>query len=389
MDITERQSFYKTDICMIVHNDVTHDSRVRKEAASLSAAGWNVTVVGIALGNTDVAGTESVNGFTIVRVKPWGKGTGTIRKLLQLVSVLPSVIVQLRRINARAYHGHDFVGLLILALAGIWRRPVIYDAHELFFEGNFKGNSRLVRLALKCLRPLEKVLAHRAVGVITVGDKVAEQLAKNLSIDVPTVVRNAVDIRGLVAEPAVDFGTAGCRTVVHSGGIVGDRHLPELVEALNYLPEDVIVVLMGAGILQKSLLEQAQTQGVASRLKVIPPVYPEQVSPTLSQADLGAVLIASDDLNFLFSLPNKFFECVAAGLPIISSSNPEIASLVERYDIGVICNPKDPPAIAQAILTALKPENLSRFQQNVEKARNEVTWEHEEKTLVTFYKAIL
>lgn len=378
------------DICMIVHNDVAHDSRVLKEAASLAAHGWWVVVLGVCLGAENLPEREAVSGFTILRVTPRlfrDLLPGRMGQLLPLVPVFPLLSLRLRQINARVYHAHDFTGLLQVALAGIWRRPVVYDSHELFFDRPLPDVPAPVRWAIDRLRPLEKLLARRAAGVITVCDSIADRLAATLGILRPTVVRNAVDTRALGPTAAV-FRTNGRRAIVHSGGLIGGRHLPELVASLAHLPQDIMLVLMGKGPLQPQLTDQARRLGVADRLLMIPPVPPASVAPTLSQADAAAVLIASQGDSYHHALPNKFFEAVAAGLPLVASPIPEVAGLVRRYDLGVICDPTNPAEIAQAIRTILEPGNLAHYRANVCRAREELNWEVEEGRLIAFYEAI-
>lgn len=466
-----------TDICMVVHNDVTHDARVLKEAATLAAQGWSVVVVGITRSGYYLPAIETVKGFTIVRatVPKWYRNLST--KLTELLlpntqsresqnspenqvnsspeivpnyseitqfssfyykvakkiygkiyslllkiygkiynlglkiyvkiynlglkiynilfnptgygficMALMSGVVCLRRVNARVYHGHDFPGLFNLALAGIWQRPIVYDSHELYFD---QWSPEDPPPLFQYLRPWEKRLAQRTSGVITVSEGIADQLEGILGVARPLVIRNAVELRAR-QETATIYPTNGCRTVVHSGLITIARHLPELVKSLTYLPRDIVLVLMGDGFLKTELIEIAQSLGVAERLVIVPPVEPNCVANTLAQADIGAVLITTQSLHYDYSLPNKFFESIAAGLPLVVSPCKEIAELTKKYDMGQVCNPTEPAEIAQAILKVLEPENLVRYRANVLKTRDELlNWEQEEQKLISLYKKIL
>jgi glycogen(starch) synthase len=379
------------DICMFVHNDVSGDARVLKEAGSLAAHGWKVVVVGIGLNAKDLPEVETTSGFTIIRVMPrllHRAMPGTFGKLLRLVVALPAAARRLRRTRARVYHAHDFIGLLVMALAGI-RRPVVYDSHELFFDRFPEGMFTYpLKYVIWRLRPLEKLLARRAVAVVTVGDAVADRLVETLGVSRPTVVRNAVDLRETSLTVPLPR-REGVRVVGHSGVVTGGRHLPELVAALLHLPEDIAVALVGDGRLRKALVEQAAGQGTAERLLTIFPVTPRNMVSTLAQADAAIMLITASRLNYRLSLPNKFFEAVAAGLPIVSSPIPEVARLLEQYDLGILCDPTDPRAIAEAIMTILQPENLARYRANAEKARADLNWGTEEKKLVALYEGLL
>lgn len=377
---------HKTDICMIVHNDITHDSRVQKEATSLASQGWNVLVVGIMLGNyADIPQEETINGYRIKRVRPPFRATGTFKKIIQLIITLPLVFLALRRAKARSYHGHDFVGLLILALAGIWNTPIVYDSHELFFE---QKNAFLPKNVKLIGQKVEKYLAQRSVKTITVSEGIAKEFVQRYQIE-SVVVRNLIDLRTIQQQSALSYNTADKKVIVHSGSITFGRHLPELISALPYLSDNVILVLMGDGSLSTSLVAQAETLGVSEKLKIVRSVKPNEVVATLAQADVGLALITSEFLSYYYALPNKFFESISAGLPVLTSQNPDMKALVEQYNIGLSCDPTNPESIADAIKEILIPENYAHYKANVDIARQDLTWEHEEKKLIAIYKAIL
>ncbi len=381
------QHLHQTDICMFVHNDVSRDGRVLREAASLAASGWKVVVVGLGLAGRELPVTEVVEGFTIIRVTPRllrKSLPGTLGKLLRLLVAIPAVARQIRAVDARAYHGHDFVGLVMMALAGIWRRPVVYDSHELFFDRYPKGLFTYpLKYVIWTLRPLEKILARRAAAFITVSDGLADKLALTLNVPRPLVLRNAADLRGFTAP--VIFEPPPGKVLAHSGVLSHGRHLSELVQSLSLLPDDVSLALIGDGGLQNALEAEAVALGVRERLLMVYPVTPDNITPTLAQADAAAVLTSPD---YEIALPNKFFEAVAAGIPVIGTRLPEVARLIQHYDLGVLCDPKDPASIAAAVKTLFDPVNYPRFRANAARARAELNWEAEEKKLVGLYAAL-
>jgi glycosyltransferase involved in cell wall biosynthesis len=281
-----------------------------------------------------------------------------------------------------------FTGLLILALAGIWRRPVVYDTLELFFDRPFDQMPGWIVALLNLLRPLEALLIRRTAAVVAVSEGQASVLAARYGVAAPLVLRNSVDLRRLGSR-AADFPAWAGRTVGHSGNLAPGRHLPDLVAALPYLPDDVRLVLLGDGVLRAQLVERAESLGVAERLVIVPPVPIDSVAPTLAQADVAAVLTSSPHLNNQNALPTKFFEAVAAGLPMVTSSIAEVKRLVEAYDIGLSCDPDDPQDIAAKLALVLEPDALTRFRANAEGARDELNWEREQVRLVALYTKFL
>ena len=370
-----------------------HNSRVLAEARSLAAQGWRVLLLSIVLGaESGLPERQEIDGFTLWRVMPrvFGQRSGlkTTGKLIQLLLALPLVVGRMRRSGAQAFHAVAFTGLLIVALAGIWRRPVVYDTLELFFDRPFDGMPGWILALLKLLRPLEIRLMRHAAAVIAVSQGQADILVERHQIATPVLVRSAVDLRRL-GQRAADFPAGEHRIVVHSGNMVEGRHLPELVSALPHLPADVVLVLMGSGVLQAELIALADSLGLRERLFIVPPVPPDSIAPTLAQADVAAVIIASEPLNRLIALPNKFFEAVAAGLPLLTSHNPELERLVSAYQMGLSCDPSDPADIAAKLAAMLEPETLAAYRERAAAARDELNWEAEEQTLVALYRRLL
>jgi glycosyltransferase involved in cell wall biosynthesis len=87
-------------------------------------------------------------------------------------------------------------------------------------------------------------------------------------------------------------------------------------------------------------------------------------------------------------LPNKFFEYVMAGLALCASDRPEMARLIQQYDLGVTIAAVEPKAIAAAI-NALDPDRIDRFKRNALAAARELCWERESERLVGAYSAAL
>lgn len=380
------------DICMIVHNDVRHDGRVLKEAGSLAKHGWHVVVLGITLGKENLPEEEQINGFTIIRVTPKlfrGWLPGRLGLLLSIVPTLPAMALRLRSIKARVYHANDFPGLLHTWLAGLGGRTIVYDSHELYFDRSLPDLPGIVKLMMKLLRPFEKPMARRAQGMITVSDGFADRFVETLGVERPVVVRNAVDLRTL--QPSgMTFPTGDKTVVIHTGYLLPGRHLHELVLSSHHLPDNFAVILIGRGGSEKQRLEKlVEEQNLQDRVLFLPPVSVDTVATTMQQAQVSIVLTTFMDLGYKLTLPNKLFEAIAAGIPVVVGPSDEIVSIVERYDMGVICDPTDPKSIADAILEVLKPENYARFKQGAERAREDLNWEVEEKKLIALYEGIL
>jgi glycosyltransferase involved in cell wall biosynthesis len=373
---------------MVVDNDVQRDPRVRKEARSLATAGYRVVVVGVSRSGPVPPAEETVSGYRIERViSRLGRDRvgGKPGHLVRTVEGFVRAAWRLRSVNARTCHAHDFMGLLIAALAGIPGRSLVYDTHELFFERPLPAITRRLRWLL---RPLERFLARRARCVITVSEGCANYFTERYGVARAVVVRNVMDADE-VSEQAVPFEAPARHMVAHSGWLSPERHLEELVGSLAHLPATVGLVLVGGGRLEPALRARAESLGVSDRLVTLGVVETGQIVPTLRQATVAAVLIEPRYESYRRSLPNKFFEAVAAGLPLVVGAIPEVKRLVEAYDIGVVCDPSDPRSIADAVKRVLEPDMLARMGPNVRRARQELSWASEAGKMIALYRDAL
>jgi glycosyltransferase involved in cell wall biosynthesis len=114
------------------------------------------------------------------------------------------------------------------------------------------------------------------------------------------------------------------------------------------------------------------------RVHLLGPVDPDRVIATARSADVGVSFIQNVGLNNYYSLPNKLFEYVHAGLPVVASAFPELERVVVGRDIGVTCDPADPHAIARALGELLgDDERRARMRANALAAAGELSWEAE------------
>ena len=109
--------------------------------------------------------------------------------------------------------------------------------------------------------------------------------------------------------------------------------------------------------------------------------------PSLTaQADIGVILTQNTCLNHYYSLPNKLFEYIQAGLPVLGSNLPEIAKIIEKNKVGVIVNPQDPQDIAKGIKYLLDSFVYSEAKDNTLQAAEKYNWENESVRLIELYQ---
>jgi glycosyltransferase involved in cell wall biosynthesis len=395
------------DIVMLALNDLAHDSRVLREAQALAEVGWRVVAIGAQRADGRLPDREQVSGFDLWRVRYGRFGAGLwrpwrwIRHGLQAQRLLRAVM----RVETRAYHAHDFPALIVLSLARALRRrrqrrrgriALVYDAHELYlFQTRYR--SRLARFWHRLTRPLfmrlEGYLARRADAIVTVSDPIARLMARWHRVPRPVVILNAIDPPGDRATAPIDLrALAGGRYMVHTGRITSrGRCLTELIRALAFLPGDMRLVFLGPDVGGETtqLRAEAERLGIGGRVRIAPPVPPDQVATAIQSADAAAVLMRPDSLNMRAALPVKLFEAIAAGVPVVASNQFALARMVTRYGLGVVCDPDDPGAIAAAWDSALLPDFQVACRARVRRAQTALNWRNEAAKLRVLYERIL
>jgi glycogen(starch) synthase len=392
----------KIRVCMLVTNEAKYDSRVLREAKSLSQCGFQVLILALDRKGDNPLWEEN-NGFRIMRCREWRVGSWLRSRRLVTIRGCGKALMALRfllfvlKVQAEIFHAHDLSTLPFAYLSA--RRKgakIVYDSHEIFTEQWPSSRiTSLFRILLLLLRPLEFLLIRRVDATITVGPLIARELASRYSIPPPLVIRNCAtlapraaaqfSIRDSLAIPSSD------RILLHIGALVPiGRALSELVLALKLASSSLHLVFLGEGPMEDELKGLIEAQGLGDRVHFHRPIPPQHLIPAMKEAELAAILMKEDGcLNNRYSLPNKLFEAIAAGLPVVASDLPEMAHLVRSYDIGVLCRPEDPADIARAIEEALEPSRYALFKANLRRAQEDLNWEKESQKLIELYRNLL
>jgi glycosyltransferase involved in cell wall biosynthesis len=141
--------------------------------------------------------------------------------------------------------------------------------------------------------------------------------------------------------------------VLYHGGLFPDRGIEQLIVAIDAIPS-AHLVLMGYGVLATTLPALIGSSPAASRIHVLPAVAPDVLHDWVASADVAAMPIQPSTLNHRLTTPNKLFEAMAAGVPVLASDLPGMASIVRETRCGELCDPTDPDSITTAIRTILE-----------------------------------
>jgi glycosyltransferase involved in cell wall biosynthesis len=180
------------------------------------------------------------------------------------------------------------------------------------------------------------------------------------------------------------------KIILYTGRISWHRGVEEAVRSLRYLSRCSLIVL-GFGPEQdiSDLRELIRNEGLVDRVHLFDTVPFDEVSRYAMSADVGLVLHKNVCLNYYYVSPNKLFECMAAGLPMVASNFPDLKMYIEGYGLGVTCDPDSPKEIADAIEYILSDEKkYEEMRRNALKAAKIFTWENESKKILAIYEKL-
>ena len=269
----------------------------------------------------------------------------------------------------------------------------IYDSRDIYLHArSFDRSPPLVRAAF---RWLERRWARRVDAVITVNDAYAAILARTLGREIAAVVRNCPP-RYDPPSPPPDLIRrqlglpASTAIVLHQGNLQTDRGIEEGMSAILEVPGAVLVIL-GFGALHDQLAEATRREPWADRVFVVDAVPPSQLLDWTASADLLLMAIQPTSLNHRYTTPNKLWEGLAAGVPVVASDLPGMAEVVRETGAGVLCEPTSPSAIAAAIRDILSRSPAERDdlrRRALAAGHDRYNWEVQATSLLTLYRTL-
>ncbi|MDQ7779189.1 MAG: glycosyltransferase [Planctomycetota bacterium] len=269
----------------------------------------------------------------------------------------------------------------------------IYDAHD-FYSGlePRKGRQAIMRDWVDPFyRRVEALCVRHASAVVTVCPGIAELLHRRYGCR-PVVIRNCHDerldryagvgLRDTLRLPPEAF------LIVAVGNAKEGQATDTAIEALSTLPDHVHLAFVGTGY--DSSKTTVRHKDLAGRIHFVAPVKPFQVVPFIRSADAAILLYYPRSLNYQFSLPNRFFQSVAAGLPLLYPGLAEIKRIADEHRIGIEIEPRTPESIAAGLRRLLHDPHLRcALKENSQKAGQALRWEKEETVLRDVIERVL
>ena len=374
-------------------------SRDKRELAVVKSLGLKTLVV--AKGESTVV--KEIDGWTVhaLSTRPIGHFP-ILTKINRLLSLI-TWAYYIRSLKANYLSCHDLYALFIgwlstLGISKIKRPILIYDSHE--FEAGKNTDGKRGKIKIWLIIRLERFLIRKAQLNIMVNKTIAYKVQKLHKLKVkPLVVRNipqywTISTQECKEQRQIFFDQLQIQNktflLMYHGGIMRGRGIENLLIALSKL-ENVAIILLGNGENEyisnlKTIIKQLNIE----KIVLFHPAVPQSILwRYVGAVDVGMITIQNICPSYYYSLPNKLFENIQAITPVIASNFPEIAAIVEEYNIGICCDPSKPEEIAKSIIL-MQSDNLkyNSHKKGLLVAKEIFFWEKEQQVLIEAYSEI-
>jgi len=354
------------------------DTRIfHRQCTSLSQAGYDVTLVVPVAG-----GDQLVNGIKVRALRPpKDRRERMTRTMWELYRAAVDE-------NGDVYHFHDPELLPVGVLLKLRGKRVIYDVHE-DFKGNMQGKQwipfGLHRQAAIAVNICEATLGRACDRIIAA----TPTIARNFPPKRTRLVQNYPWMHELETVDAPAYETREA-IAIYVGWLDDQRGMREMRRAVELASKEIPVkLILGGKVIGGGKSKFAEEEAIDC-VEYLGFLSRPQVRDLIARAKIGMVTILPT-ANTINAQPTKMFEYMSGGLPVIASDFPVNREIIEAVDCGLLVDPRDPAAIADAILSLLKnPSRAAEMGRNGKRAVSEkYNWEREAQSLLGVYKELL
>jgi len=373
----------KKRVFISVTSDLVTDQRVRRAATALNEAGYEVVVVGRQLKKSSALAEK---GYQIVRFRLWFE-----RGVLFYMTFNLRLFFFLLFKKVDILLSNDLDTLLPnYLISKIKFIPLVYDSHEYFTEVPEIQHRPFVKTTWQTI---EKLIVPKLKYAYTVNNSIAKlyfdkyqihfDVIRNVPIKIPVGTFSKEELRKELKLPKDSF-----IVILQGAGINIDRGAEEAVQSMKYV-QDVLLLIVGDGDVVPALKQTVKDEKLEDKVHFYPKQALHELMRYTHAADLGLTLDKDTNLNYKFSLPNKIFDYIQAGIPILASNLPEIKNVIETYQIGEIILDHTPATIAKAVEEIkINSFQITTWRNNLQRAQQELNWSHEKEKLIALFHKV-
>ena len=260
----------------------------------------------------------------------------------------------------------------------IRRKQLIFDAHELFPEVPELHQRRAIK---SVWQTIENLIFPRLKYSVTVCDSIADYYASKYGIRMQ-VIRNIPENKKVVA-PALHY--ANKSILLYQGALNKGRGLEWIIDAMPFLPHCMLVII-GSGDIESELKQRVASLGVTENVVFLGRIPATELYTYTVSAQLGLCLLENMGMSYYYALPNRIFDYLQAGVPVVATPFPEIKNIVQKYNTGILVDDYRPQQLASQIMDFL---NSGFDTSHFARVASELSWDNEARKLEEVIKNIL
>ncbi|MFM6964891.1 MAG: glycosyltransferase, partial [Sphingomonadales bacterium] len=262
----------------------------------------------------------------------------------------------------------------------IKRKPLLYDSHELFTEVPELIDRPRIQ---KFWKSIEQRILPQLEEMITVNESIAKIFKAQYKINT-SVVRNVPQkLESLNALSRIELGLEAHQKmlIIQGSGLNVQRGIEEAVLAMAQI-DNAILYLVGDGDVIPEIKKLVAQQALQNKVRFVPRLPYHELMRFTAAADLGLALDKPLSLNYQLALPNKVFDYIQAGTPILASPLIEIQNIIQQYDCGEILEMVNPACIAKSVMDLINnPDRLAQLKKNCWVAAQQEHWGKDQEIL--------
>lgn len=364
-------------IIVSVTSDLVTDQRVHKVCTTLADLGYEIVLIGRKLpGSLPInRNYRTIRMNLIFKKKVWFYAEYNIRLFFMLLFLKKDILLS-----------NDLDTLLPnFLISKLLGKKLVYDSHELYTEvGELISRPRIQKVWLS----IEQFIFPKLKNVYTVNQSIAHIYHKKYNVEVKIIRNLAPKLQNKTVDHAFAKKIKGNKKmlILQGSGINPDRGGEEAIQMMQYL-EDTILYIIGGGDIFDELKKLIVSLKLDEKVIIKDKIPYNELMEYTKIADLGLSLDKGTNLNYEYSLPNKVFDYIQAGTPLLVSNRKEVASLVSENTIGWIVDEVEPEKLAEKVKQIFaNSEEYAICKQNLVKAAEEYCWENEAESLKEIFR---
>lgn len=357
-------------VLVSVSNDLTFDQRVQKVCNTLHKNGFSIHVIGRKQKNS----LPSQFDYKVELIQLFfNKGflfyvEFNIRLFFKILFSKKDILL-----------ANDLDTLLPNHMVSrLQSKKLVFDSHELFSEIPELVDRPFVK---SIWERLEKSLIPRQNSGITVSSKIANYYKEKYNVNFITIKNYSTADANSNSKWDNPFGKESKPIILYQGALNVGRGLELMIDGMEYL-HDCKLILIGDGDIRNDLEKKVIEKNLQNQIEFIGKVHPKELKKVTPFASIGISLEEDLGLNYRFAMPNKIFDYIQAGIPILISDLPEMKIIIENFKAGEVVKSRNPKELASQIKSILQKD----FSAGLEKAGKELIWENQEKELLRIFQ---